>query len=334
MNKVRVPSTVDGAVQQFLLSCQANGLADSTVKWYRHILNCLAVRFWSLKVTDISIQDLRRYIVELRSRKSRYVKSPQRHSISGGLSDDFVSGHLRGLRRFFNWCSREYGLDHNPMWGFRIPSHSSNGPKAIDPADLRKLFEATEDNTAGIRDRAMLAFMADTGCRSNGLLTLTIDRLDINRSYAIVTEKGRRLRAVPFTPFTGDLLSQWLVVRPQIAITVFCALGGKCYGNPLTNSGLHQILRRLAKRAGVKGRINPHSFRHGFAREYLQNGGDLATLARILGHSSTLVTTQFYAIFTDNEVAAMHAKFSPMVNWEKNTASEAVTSDADSRSHR
>ena len=80
----------------------------------------------------------------------------------------------------------------------------------------------------------------------------------------------------------------------------------------MTVSGLNQALKRLARRAGVTGRCNPHSFRHGFARSFLQSGGDLATVAQILGHSSIRVTGDFYSAWSDKELAERHDQFSPI----------------------
>ncbi|HSN76988.1 MAG TPA: site-specific integrase, partial [Anaerolineae bacterium] len=80
----------------------------------------------------------------------------------------------------------------------------------------------------------------------------------------------------------------------------------------LTTEGIRQVLKRLGKKAGVEGPVNPHSFRHGFAREYLLSGGDLATLADIMGHSDVQVTWSSYAIFRTAELAAKHAKHSPI----------------------
>ncbi len=80
---------------------------------------------------------------------------------------------------------------------------------------------------------------------------------------------------------------------------------------PLTRNGLYQVLRRMARRAGVKGRFNPHSLRHTFAREYIRAGGDLATLSKLLGHRDVSTTVSHYAVFTDREIAEKHEKYSP-----------------------
>ena len=80
------------------------------------------------------------------------------------------------------------------------------------------------------------------------------------------------------------------------------------------------MLKRMKRKAGVKGPVNPHSFRHGFAREYLTNGGNLASLADTMGHSDVSVTWQAYAIFSPDELQKSHARFSPVAQMEHKLA--------------
>jgi len=172
-----------------------------------------------------------------------------------------------------------------------------------------KLFNATGDNVAGQRDRAILCFLADTGCRLNGLITLTLERLELADRRALVHEKGDTDRIVVFTIYTKHMLRQWLDVRDSATEYVFCSLRT---GERLTDSGINQLLKRLKQKAGVKGRVNPHSFRHNFAREYLRNGGDLATLAKLMGHSNINTTAMYYAVFDIDELTDLHEQFSPL----------------------
>jgi site-specific recombinase XerD len=75
-------------------------------------------------------------------------------------------------------------------------------------------------------------------------------------------------------------------------------------GQPLSYSGLKQIIDRLRRKSGVT-RLHPHLFRHTFAVKYLMNGGDLITLQRILGHT-TVQVTQMYLHLVDQDVKVQH----------------------------
>ena len=78
-------------------------------------------------------------------------------------------------------------------------------------------------------------------------------------------------------------------------------------------SALTEASSGEGKEAGKEGPANPHSLRHFFAREFLLSGGDLATLADLLGHSSAEVTKSSYAIFTEREMKEKHRRHSPVV---------------------
>jgi site-specific recombinase XerD len=80
--------------------------------------------------------------------------------------------------------------------------------------------------------------------------------------------------------------------------------------NKCEDSGINQLLKRLRKRAGLTGCSNPHAFRHGFAKDYLMNNGDLASLADLMGHESVETTKTFYAIFEQDDLRRKHDQFS------------------------
>lgn len=300
--------TVEQAIAEFLIAGAADGLKATTLRWYESRLKSVAADFQGVNLDQVDVQAMRQYVISLRERPQRYQNAPQRSPIDGGLSPDTVHGHLRALRRFFSWCAGEYGLESNPMKRIKLPALKQE-PKAIDLVDLRRLIAATANGVADLRNRALLIFLIDTGCRAAGALTLTLGNLDLDDRRAIVTEKGDKTRVVPFTIYTAALLWDWIAVRPRTAQTVFCSLHR---GTPLTLSGLHSLIRRLKKQAGVSGRVNPHSFRHAFAREYLNNGGDLASLAQLMGHNDVAVTGNYYARFLEDELAQKHDQFSPV----------------------
>ena len=70
------------------------------------------------------------------------------------------------------------------------------------------------------------------------------------------------------------------------------------------------MLKRLKKRAGLTGRANPHAFRHAFGKEYLMAGGDLASLADLMGYEGVETTKAFYAIFEQDDLKRKHDQFS------------------------
>lgn len=295
------------AVDTFILDCQAGGLAAATVRWYSSLLQALVTAFVGSKVlASITTNDLRKYIISLQERDTRYDGAGQRPKLAGKLSDSTLNGHNRALHTFFGWCAREYKIA-DPMAGIRRPKMQKGHPRAIDSGDFVALFDACRDDESGHRDRALLAFLADTGARVGELCSTRQDKL-FERQAIVTGKTGSRI--VVFSHYTRGLLTLWLSNRTlDQSPYVFTSL---TTGEPLGTSGVDQTLRRLKKAAGVKGRVNPHSFRHAFAREYLRAGGDAIRLAKLLGHDSVDTTAAYYAIFTADELAESHEQLSPL----------------------
>lgn len=230
-----------------------------------------------------------------------------------GLSEDTVNGYTRGYHKLFRMLNIEFGIP-NPMVNIKYPRPpKAKIPKAVSIGDVIKLLDACDDSDLGKRDKAIVAFLIDTGCRNAGLRGLVMDALSMDSHRAIVLEKGNELRTVFFTVEAAAILSEWLLVRNPASPYVFHAE----HGGKLSTTGLRLIMERLKKRAGVTGRVNPHSFRSGFAREYIRAGGDMGTLSRILGHKDISTTQNSYAIFLTDELARQHERFSPMHQLKK-----------------
>lgn len=297
------------AVEQFLDAAFANGLKPATLRWYAGKLKPFAVEFGQKQIEDLTVNHMRAYVRALRERSYRLVgDADNKRREPGGLSIDSLRGHVKMLKAFFGWVYREYNLPakDNPMAGIKAPAKPQPAPKAISPEDARRMLDACDEGAVGKRNRALFAFLLDTGCRATGALTLNLDEVDLVNRRAQVFEKFDKARLVGFSDITAGWLREWIDIRPKDAVAVFCSLSNISFGQPITMAGLNDILRVAARRAGVKGRYNAHAFRHGFARRYIQAGGDVSTLAKLMGHTSTTITTEMYAVFMVEEALAKY----------------------------
>jgi len=298
------------AITEFILDAEAAGLSPATIRWYRQRLTRLQKFLEGQGISDttqVSSNHLRAFIAGLRAQTVRWSDHPFHHPSPSGLSPHTIHGYVRVIRRFFRWLVEEGIIEENPAKRLRLPRLPDEPPKAVTPGDLRRLLETARSDP---RDYAVLCFIADTGCRVGGLVGLTLNDLDLEGRRAVVREKGRKTRIVFFGDHTRDALRRWLEARPKVKTNaVFVTKTG---GQPLTTSGVAQILKRLAKRAGVTGRCNPHAFRHAFAREALKRGASLADVAQLLGHTDVTVTARFYARWADEELKERHDRFSPL----------------------
>ena len=301
------------AIEALAVATLADGRSERTAGDYRQKLHALLVFLGDRDAANVTADDLRRFLVDLRTRPTRYTGHPARAEMASGLSPASIAGYVRAVKRLFAWLVEEGTATTNPARRIKTTKLARGEPKAYHAEDFPRLLAATAGaEPVQVRDRALLLFLADTGVRAAGLAGLRLADMDLDGMTAKVTEKGSKARRVPFSEPTAAALRAWLAVRPDIAGGWLWVNMGRRGAGHLTADGVGEVLRRMKARAGVEGPVNPHSFRHGFAREYLLNGGDLATLADLLGHSDVAVTWQHYAIFRTAELAAKHDKHSPI----------------------
>jgi site-specific recombinase XerD len=282
------------AVEGFMVA-QVGEVSRSTSRWYRRRLDDFGAFAGPVCLDEITPSLLRAY---------------RAHLVDRGMSPHSVHGYQRATRRLFSWLLDEGVLDRNVARDVPLVKLPHQAPKALTDDDLDRLLARLpfED----VRDRAVILLLADTGCRVGGLCSLTLQAVDLDNRCATVVEKGQRGRRVYFTEMTAETLALYLAVRPAGESD---ALFLSKSGTALTTNGVRLMLERVGKRAGVKGRCNAHSFRHAFARSFLRNGGNLAALGRILGHTpGSTVTARYYAVWDDRELQEYHDRYSPLAN--------------------
>ena len=285
------------ALERFLLSL--TGVASpATVDWYRRRLSSLVEFLGDVEVERVPVHDLRRWRVSLCERTSKYCDHPLRPEKEGGLSQYTLHGYVRAARRWFKWLKDEGVAEVNPAQRLELPKLPKGGRKGLSQLDMQRILDVARDR--GIpRDYALVTFLADTMCRVGGLVDLHVDDLDLERGRATVHEKGDKERPVYLEQRAINALRAWLMVRPDADDDhVFL----NRYKKPLTTNGAYQVLKRLAKAAGVTVKWNPHSWRHGGARAMLKRGVSLGVVSQFLGHESVQVTKDFYNDLDDEEL--------------------------------
>lgn len=305
------------AIEALLIATKVEGRSPRTLEAYRQKLKPLVEFLGDVQVDAITTDDLRRCIAHLMDRPTVHVGHPTRKERAGTLSPFTIASHVRAIKRLFNWLASEGKIQTNPAQRIKTPHPKRQEPKGAEWQDILALLSTTEgDALTDVRDRALILFLADTGCRVGGLCGLRVQDINLEKRMARVMEKRGKARPVFFTKATAQALAAWLAVRPQDrGAWVFVGLGNRSRG-ALTPSAVAKILKERGRLAGVKGPVNPHAFRHGFARYFILNGGDLGTLADILGHTSVQVTKDFYAVFTVGELQEKHQQYSPVAQLE------------------
>jgi integrase/recombinase XerD len=151
------------------------------------------------------------------------------------------------------------------------------------------------EDPPGLRDRAVLETLYGTGIRISELTGLDLEDVDLAEGEMRVLGKGSRERVVPIGGAAATALREYLAAgRPRMARSgnqraVFL----NQRGGRLTRQGAWELVKKYAKRAGLEGKMTPHTLRHGYATHLLENGADLRHIQELLGHAS-ISTTQIY----------------------------------------
>ncbi|MHC4088728.1 MAG: tyrosine-type recombinase/integrase [Planctomycetota bacterium] len=292
-------------------------VSEATLRWYKPRLASLLNHLGDGEIDAITTADLRRWRTSLVRKETRWEDHPRRQTVDGGLSPQTLRSYVRAARAFFSWLEAEGLMDHNPARRLKLPPLPDEPPKEISQRDALRILRAAQDNP---RDYAILRFLCDTGCRVGGLVGLQVEDLSASPAAegvhrAVVREKGRggerKSRTVYFSAATAQALQDYLEVRPDVDTrTLFLTEQPGRPPRPLRTEGVYRMIERYAKRLEIKGRWNPHAWRHAWAKGALRRGADLGTVAQILGHSSIQVTADFYGRWSDDELADRHARFS------------------------
>lgn len=141
------------------------------------------------------------------------------------------------------------------------------------------------------RDYTVINLIFDTGMKLNETPNLTVNDIDlVIRTILIPAEinKGRKDRVVFYSKQISKLLQRWLRYKDTMQEPELLFLTQRTNGI-ISNSNFQRNFRTYLKRAKIKKRITPHGLRNNFARRFILNGGSLAILSKILGHSRSLL---------------------------------------------
>lgn len=232
------------------------------------------------------------------------------------LATSTQAKHLAAIKTWFEWMVSEQLLAFNPASALQMPKVVRSLPRnVLTQEEARMLLESTPiEKPRDIRDRAMLEVFYGSGIRRGEMLALTIYDADlVTGSLRIEQGKGRQTRIVPLTQSAIAALKLYLEeVRPQWATeagrTVLFVSSRS--GRALSDNDLLRIVRKAAKRAGIKKRISPHTLRHSCATHLLQEQADIRQIQKLLGHRK-LSTTEIYTHVEIGDLASVIARCHP-----------------------
>jgi integrase/recombinase XerC len=211
-----------------------------------------------------------------------------------------VNRSLVSLRRFLGHLVQSGSISNNPADAVKEIKRMPSAPKGLSTPEVRKVMREVELR-GDLRACGILNLMLFGGLRVSDVAALELDDVVISeRAGQVICRrgKGNKQRIVPLPLEARRAISQYLECRPPSKAN-FVFVGER---GPLTEDGMRAICAKYSACSGVF--FTPHVLRHTFAHRYLDSGGDIASLAQILGHED-LNTTAVYTRRTEEELARM-----------------------------
>jgi len=310
------PSALSRAISGYLDHLLVErGLATNSISSYRRDLRryeefCLAKDLLDPKqVTASHISD---FLVSLRLGNQDHPE----------LSGNSAARTLIAVRGFHAFLAREGLTQIDPARAVKPPTATKQLPKALSFPEIESLLNAVGVDSKSdlsvlmIRDRALLELLYGTGARISELMDLTVDdvsQLTTQTPILRLHGKGDKERLVPVGRPALAALDVYLVrARPVLATAGkgTPALFLNARGGKLSRQSAWQILQDTAERAGLAGKVSPHTMRHSFATHLLENGADVRVVQELLGHAS-VTTTQIYTMVTVDQLREVYATSHP-----------------------
>ncbi len=222
--------------------------------------------------------------------------------------------YLIALRSLLNFFADR---DIQAMPAEKIKLARKKGSSAVNflnLSQLKSLFQAPDTSKIqGLRDRAILEVFFSTGMRIAELTSLNRDQVKLKKDTKdleiVIIGKGSKPRPVYFSERAVHWLRKYLQARKDKEKPLFINYKNKTSDSRrLSPRSIQKKIKRYSVKAGIPLTTTPHTLRHSFATDLLQQGVDLRTLQEFLGHNSPLAT-QIYTHVTNKRLKDIHRKF-------------------------
>jgi integrase/recombinase XerD len=205
-----------------------------------------------------------------------------------GLARATVARRLCTVAGFCRYAEQEGLLERSPAAHVRRPrldydSHATG----LDRNEVGALLVAA--GLASASEHALVSLLAINGLRVSEVLGADIEVLGLERGHRTLTvlRKGGKVVTIPVAPRTARAID--LAIGERVEGPIF--LG--CDGRRLDRHAAWRIVRRLARKAGIKKAVGPHTLRHAFITAALDAGVPLRDVQDAASHAEPRTTMRY-----------------------------------------
>lgn len=198
-----------------------------------------------------------------------------------------LNRRIATIKSFYVFA-HENGLSvHNPTRRVKPPKMERRLPETPSKADVAAIIKASATD---LRSRALVEFLASTGCRISEALALNVGDIDAADNAVRVFGKGQKERVVFLNKSARSALVAYLRDR-RVTDRKDAPLFADRSGKRLERTAAGHAIKGASKLAGFD--FSPHDMRHAFATRMLDAGANIREVQESLGHAS-VATTQRY----------------------------------------
>ena len=272
--------------------------STNTVSSYVRDITQFANHQWGGEKGDfdrVTKEDIQGYIAQL---------------LDNGRSPATVSRSIASLKAFFKRMKDDGFEGTNPAAGISAINAPKKTPSILSSKEIDLLLDQPDkDDLKGCRDKAMLETLYATGIRVSELIALDLD--DVNLVTGLIVCRNGRDRTIPLYDAAIRAISHYLSFsRPGMALKDEVSLFVNTGGGRMSRQGFWKIMKSYLERAQISEDVTPQMLRHSFAAHLLENGADLRSLQKMLGHAD-ISSTQVYARVVNQRLMDVYQKAHP-----------------------
>ena len=273
---------------------------------------------YSEKTVKTYIESLKEFTSFLQEHNYSFLKlnkdianSYKAYLVSKNYEAKTSSLYLSAARTFYRYLVEIKAIASNPFVGIKNPKVIKKLPNFLNHSESESLLEMEkEDSILDIRNDFIIEFLYATGLRVSELCNIKLKDISFSEKKIKVMGKGSKERIVFYEAIDDKLWNDYLCVRDKIlngtpSDYLLVSITGK-----LTTRSVEKIVKNYALKKNIKSKVTPHTLRHTFATDLLNEGADIRSVGELLGHES-LSTTQIYTHVTADRLKEVYNKTHP-----------------------